>query len=103
MAKVLSVIAVLFLLAAPTLANAQDRLVLVQQEQQELMSYDGVDPGKILAIGAGIVVGTVVVGSAFGFQGAGLVGAVAGGLVANWWYGQGDDILSLEPRDSSYY
>ncbi len=100
MARLFAVIAMLAILATPFVASAQERLVLVQQEQQPYA--EGVDPGRILAVGAGVIVGAVVGGMFLDFQGAGVVGAVAGGYIGDWWYGEGDDILTLEPLPQSY-
>jgi hypothetical protein len=43
------------------------------------------------------VIGAAV-GSALTFRGATIVGAVAGGIIAGWWYGDRSDIARLRPR-----
>ncbi len=99
MSKLLSIVVLSLILVVPSLASAQARLtpLLVQEQQYELS--EGIDPGQILAITAGVVVGSVAGGYFLNFQGATLLSGLAGGLVANWWYGGGEDILVLEPRE----
>jgi hypothetical protein len=53
--------------------------------------------GKLLAIGTGIILGAAA-GSLVTLRGAALVGAIAGGLIGAWWYGNHSDIAPLEPR-----
>ena len=98
MKKTISIIALFFIFALPLQAGAQE-LMLVQQTPQGVYDEDGsIDPSRVLAIGAGIILGGVAIGTTVNFVGSSLVGAVGGGLIANWWYGDGDDILALEPR-----
>ncbi len=99
MAKFFSIIVLSLALAVPSLAAAQTRLAPLPVQEQQFDVTNGVDPGQVLAIGAGVIVGTLVGGYVLNFQGASLLGGLAGGLVANWWYGDGDDILALEPRE----
>ena len=99
MIKTISIITLLFVIALPLQAGAKEKMVLVQQSQQGVYDKDGsVDTTRILAISAGVILGGVAVGSTLNFAGSSLIGAVGGGLIANWWYGDGDDILSLQPR-----
>jgi len=92
MTKKISIMLLLFVFALPLPAGAKEQLVLVQQSPQGVYDGEGsVDPTRVLAIGAGVILGSVAVGSTLNF-------AVGGGLIANWWYGDGDDILTLEPR-----
>ena len=99
MTKMFSAILLLFVFALPLQAGAKERLMLVQQAPLGAFDEEGqIDPTRVLAIGAGVLLGGVVVGSTLNFVGSSLVGAVGGGLIANWWYGEGDDILALEPR-----
>ncbi|MBT3304857.1 MAG: hypothetical protein HN377_00070 [Alphaproteobacteria bacterium] len=99
MTKKISIMLLLFVFALPLPAGAKEQLVLVQQSPQGVYDGEGsVDPTRVLAIGAGVILGSVAVGSTLNFAGSSLVGAVGGGLIANWWYGDGDDILTLEPR-----
>ncbi len=99
MTKKISIFLMLFVFALPLQAGAKEKMVLVQQSPQGVYDEEGsVDPTRILAIGAGVILGSVAIGSTLNFAGSSLVGAVGGGLIANWWYGDGDDILTLEPR-----
>ena len=99
MIKTISTIMLLFVIALPLQAGAKEKMVLVQQSPHYVYDKDGsVDPTHILAIGTGVILGGVAVGSTLSFAGSSLIGAVGGGLIANWWYGNRDDILSLEPR-----
>jgi hypothetical protein len=73
--------------------------VLIPVQQQNTVSADadgGVSAGKLVAIGAGLVVGGAIGASTMTFRGATVVGAVAGGLIGAWWYGDGDDTVSLD-------
>ncbi len=100
MTRTISIIMLLFVFALPLQAGAKEQLVLVQQSPQGVYDEEGsIDPTRILASGAGVVLGGMTVGSAFNFAGSSLVGAIGGGLIANWWYDDGDDILTLEPRN----
>ena len=97
MTKTISTIMLLFVFALPLQANAKERLVLVQQSPQGVYDNKGsIDPTRVLAIGAGVVLGSVAVGSTLNFAGSSIVGALGGGLIANWWYDGSDDLLSLE-------
>ncbi|NQW00344.1 MAG: hypothetical protein HQ483_11645 [Rhodospirillales bacterium] len=77
------------------MAAASEPLVLVQQAE---VTSNEIEPGRILAVGAGIVVGAVTFMSVFNFPGAGLVGGVTGGLVSDWWYGDRYDYAELERK-----
>ena len=94
MTKMLSIIALLLVFVLPLQAGAQERLVLVQQ-QSGRYETGLIHPARILAIGAGAIIGAVLVGSTINFTGSSLVGAVSGGLIADWWYDDRDDTLSL--------
>ena len=103
MKKTISIITLFFIFALPLQAGAQEliaqELILAQQTPQGIYDEEGsIDPSRVLAIGAGIILGGVAIGTTVNFAGSSLVGAVGGGLIANWWYGDGDDILALEPR-----
>ena len=80
---------------APVSARAGEQLVLVQQGVPAVK--EGFDRGKAFAIGAGLVIGATAA-SALSFRGATIVGAVAGGLLGAWWYGDRSDLATLEPR-----
>jgi hypothetical protein len=56
-----------------------------------------IDQGKVLAIGTGVLLGAAV-GSLVTLRGATLIGAMAGGVLGAWWYGEHSDIAALEPR-----
>ena len=71
-------------------------LIPVQQSTVSVDADSGVSAGKLVAIGAGLVVGGAIGASTMTFRGATVVGAVAGGLIGAWWYGDGDDTVSLD-------
>jgi hypothetical protein len=62
-----------------------------------MVATGDIDQGKLLAIGTGIILGAAA-GSLVTLRGAALVGAIAGGLIGAWWYGNHSDIAPLEPR-----
>lgn len=80
---------------APMAARASGPAILAQQVMPG--SDAGFDRNKALAIGTGIVIGAAAA-SALSFRGAMIVGAVAGGLIGAWWYGDRSDFATLEPR-----
>jgi hypothetical protein len=87
---------VIFLSAvAPGLARAGEQPMLVQQTAPA--AKPGFDRNKAFAIGAGLVIGATAA-SLLSFRGATIVGAVAGGLVGAWWYGDRSEFATLEPR-----
>jgi len=99
MRKLLLMITVATLGLAPAIAYADQQLIIpVQQSVPSAPSSDGMDGGKVLAIGAGIVIGSAIFSSALSFRGATLLGAVAGGLIGSWWYGDRSDVAPLAPR-----
>ncbi|MBI1774070.1 MAG: hypothetical protein HYR63_01860 [Proteobacteria bacterium] len=57
----------------------------------------GLSGGKALAIGAGILVGAVIVSTPLSVRGATLLGALAGGVLASWWYDERSAALALDP------
>ena len=56
-----------------------------------------IEQGKVLAIATGVMLGAAV-GSFVTLRGATLIGAMAGGVIGAWWYGEHSDIATLEPR-----
>jgi hypothetical protein len=48
----------------------------------------GFTSNKALAVGIGILVGAALVSVPVSVRGVTLLGAVAGGVLANWWYNQ---------------
>ena len=84
--------------AAPVAARAEEPVIVPVQQESAATQVDGVDTGKVIAIGAGIIVGGAIGATAMTFRGATLVGAIAGGLLVGWWYGDGDDVAPLNPQ-----
>ena len=80
---------------APVAAGAAEAPIPVQANPPA--ATVDIDQGKLLAIGAGIILGAAA-GSLVTLRGATLVGAIAGGLIGAWWYGNHSDIAPLEPR-----
>ena len=89
LAAALSLIGIL-----PAAAEAAEKQAPAQQTQPYEPGFNG---DKALVIAAGLVIGAAV-GSALTFRGATIVGAVAGGVIAGWWYGDRSDIARLRPR-----
>jgi hypothetical protein len=99
MIKMILTTLVLFAFASPLHAGTKEHLTLVSQPSSGVRDQTGsIDPTRVLAIGTGVIVGGVAIGSIFNFMGSGMVGAVGGGMVANWWYKSGDDIIPLERK-----
>src|SRR5258708_37042245 len=87
---------------SPAIAYADQQLVVpVQQSAPTTPGSDGMDGGKVLAIGAGVVIGAAVFSSALTFRGATLLGAVAGGLLGGWGCGEPSDIAPPAPRSKT--
>jgi hypothetical protein len=97
MRKLLLTVLVAAIGVLPLAAHA-DELRIVPVQLPSPPGEAGIDPAKVIAIGAGIVIGATVFSSLVSFRGATLLGAVAGGMIGNWWYGDRSDIASLEPR-----
>jgi hypothetical protein len=76
-------------------ARAAERPMLVQANPLAVPAT--IDQGKVLAIGAGVLIGAAA-GSLITLRGATVIGAVAGGVIGAWWYGDHADIASLAPR-----
>jgi hypothetical protein len=87
-------------LASPA-AEAEPQLVIpVQQGAPAAPAADAIDSNKLLVIGVGVVVGYALASTIWTIQGTTLLGAVAGGLLGNWWYeNHAADIVKLDrPR-----
>lgn len=85
MRKILAALAISMIAVVPIAAQANEHVIPVQMQGS---AGDGSDVSKVVAIGAGIVIGAVLVSSAMTLRGATILGAVAGGLLGNWWYNQ---------------
>jgi hypothetical protein len=71
------------LLLSPLTAAAQQRAAPAQPAPPPAA---GVSSGKVLAIGVGALLGVVAANALVAGEGVTLVGGVAGGLIAAWWY-----------------
>jgi hypothetical protein len=69
---------------APLSASAQQRPA--QAPSAPTLSVEGISSAKILAIGIGAVLGVVAVEAILAGDTVGLLGGVAGGVLAAWWY-----------------
>ncbi len=49
---------------------------------------EGIEAGQLLAIGAGVIVGSVVLETVAMGHLSSILGGVLGGVVGNWWYNQ---------------
>ena len=88
MRRVFAVLAVSMIALVPTSSYAQQQRA-PQSAHEEMMEHSGgFDGAKALAIGAGIIIGAVIVSSPMTVRGVTILGAVAGGLLANWWYNE---------------
>jgi hypothetical protein len=83
-----------------TAQAATQLAVPVQQPAPAGPASDAIDSNKLLVIGVGVVVGYALASTVWTIQGTTLLGAVAGGLLGNWWYeNHAADIVPLEkPR-----
>lgn len=79
-----------FCLSALACAIATNPAVAHPQMQMAAFSVlpqaEGVDPKRVLAIGAGLAIGAVTGYSLIPFNTGPLIGAVTGGLVGDWWF-----------------
>jgi hypothetical protein len=99
MRKLLVIVMVTAILSLPVAVQASEMLPApAQQTAAPLPGESGFDAAKAIAIGAGIVIGASVLSSVLSFRGATLLGAVAGGLIGSWWYGDRSEVALLEPR-----
>jgi len=79
-------LAVVLVLSAlvPLSASAQQKPV--QAPSAPTLSVEGISSAKILAIGIGAVLGVVAAEAVLAGDTVGLLGGVAGGVLAAWWY-----------------
>ena len=87
----------------PFAASAQQRApVPAPTPQAPAQMLDNVNLNKALAIGAGVVIGAVVLESIAVGDAMVLVGGVAGGLIGAWWYeNSGDPVQRASIRQSA--
>jgi hypothetical protein len=64
----------------PLSVSAQQKQAPVQQE------VEGIDPSRLVVIGAGVLLGAVAMEILVAGDLAILAGAAAGGFVTDWWY-----------------
>jgi hypothetical protein len=93
MRRLTSVLVVLAATCLPMAAYAQQQ---GSPPMDQSVAFDG---KKALVIGAGAIVGAAIIGSPMR-RGMTLLGAVAGGLLANWWY-ERTPPLALDPTRKS--
>ena len=91
----LTLTAIACVIAMTAFEARAEPLLLVQANPPALPAT--IDQGKVLAVGAGVLIGAAV-GSLVTLRGATLIGAMAGGVLGAWWYGEHSDIAALEPR-----
>jgi uncharacterized protein YcfJ len=96
MRKLLLTTVIAALPLVPAVAYAQQAPVVLVENS--VAAENGLDAGEIIAIAAGAVIGATVFSSALTFRGATLLGAVAGGAIGSWWYGDRSDIAPLDSR-----
>lgn len=88
MRKFLIVSALTLATCLPVAAHAQQQSKPPPPAHEAMGHHAGFDGHKMLAIGVGVVAGAVIVGSTIGMRTATILGGVAGGLLANWWYNE---------------
>jgi hypothetical protein len=76
--------ALALLVLSPLTAAAQQRAAPAAPAIPS--TIEGVATAKVLAIGIGVVLGAVATEALVAGEGVILVGGVAGGLIAAWWY-----------------
>ena len=76
--------ALALLVLSPLTAAAQQRAAPAAPAIPS--TIEGVATAKVLAIGIGVVLGAVATEALVAGEGVMLVGGVAGGLIAAWWY-----------------
>ena len=74
------------LLLSPLTAAAQQRTAPAQPAPAAPAATAEVSSAKVLAIGVGALLGVVAANALVAGEGVTLVGGVAGGLIAAWWY-----------------
>jgi hypothetical protein len=73
---------------APIAANAQSAPTVPDQPPAQSTEHAaGMRTERLLVVGAGIIVGAAVGAYILTFDGSVILGGLAGGLIANWWYG----------------
>ena len=75
--------ALALLLLSPLTATAQQRAAPAPAAPPAI---EGVTSAKVLAIGFGALLGAVAAQALIAGEGVTLIGGVAGGLAAAWWY-----------------
>jgi hypothetical protein len=76
--------ALALLVLSPLTAAAQQRAVPAPAVPAP--TNEGISSSKVLAIGAGAILGVVAAQAIVAGEGLTLVGGVAGGVLAAWWY-----------------
>ena len=96
MRRMLAVLAIASLGLAPIGAQAQQRAPAPAPAAPQSAELDST---KVLVIGAGAVVGALILGGPMNMRG--VLGLVAGGLLANWWYNERNAPPALDPTKKS--
>jgi hypothetical protein len=97
MRKWVLAVAVALIGILPAAAQAAETGAPAQQARPYEPGSAGFNGDKALVIAAGLAIGAAL-GSVLTFRGATIVGAVAGGIIAGYWYGDRSDIARLRPR-----
>ncbi len=91
MRRFIAIILVAMVAAFPFATCAQ------QAAPQPAPDAMGLGSGKALAVGAGILLGVLIVSTPMAVRGTTLLGALAGGILASWWYNEHAAALALDP------
>jgi hypothetical protein len=86
MRKLILVGALALLVLSPLTAAAQQKAPAVPAVPVAPAAIEGVSSAKVLAIGFGAILGAVAANALVVGEGVTLLGGIAGGLAASWWY-----------------
>jgi hypothetical protein len=80
------------IIVSPTAASAQ-AITPTPVEASALLDHDEFVRDKLLTIGVGVLIGSVLGSYFIVFRGSMIAGGLAGGLVASWWYGSPETLV----------
>jgi len=83
MSKLLLVLMAAVIGMLPMNVSAQDKSPAVPQVERLVQN---IDPSRLVVIGAGVLIGAIAMEVLIASDVAILAGAVAGGIVTDWWY-----------------
>ena len=96
MRRLITALAIAALLGLASIsARAQERLIIpVDQGVPAIPAHsDRMSRDNLLAIGTGVILGTIALPAFYPIEGAPVIGAVLGGIIGDYWYGIGSDVV----------